>query len=120
MEDLDYVLKIASALFEKKALDIVALKVSHLTVLCDYMVIASGRTANQVSALADAVDNLMSEAGLRLRRSEGQNEGRWVVLDYGHILVHVFHREERAFYGLERLWNDGTNQLDLPFDQGAD
>ena len=120
MQDQEYVLKIANALFEKKAMDIVVLKVSHLTVLCDYMVIASGRTANQVTALADAVDDLMADEGLRLRRSEGQHEGRWAVLDYGHILVHLFHREERAYYGLERLWNDGTNQLDLPFDQTSD
>ena len=98
MQDQEYVLKIASALFEKKAMDIVVLRVSHLTVLCDYM----------------------AGDGLRLRRSEGQSEGRWAVLDYGHILVHLFHREERAYYGLERLWNDGTNQLELPFDQTAD
>ncbi len=117
MEDREYAVRIAETLFEKKALDIIVLKVTHLTVLCDYMVIASGRTANQVSALADTVDELMAGEGLLLRRSEGQREGRWAVLDYGHILVHLFHREERAYYGLERLWNDGTNQLDLPFDQ---
>ena len=56
-------------------------------------------------------------AGVPLRRSEGTREGRWVVLDYGHILIHLFHRDERAYYHLDRLWNDGTNQLELPFDQ---
>ena len=93
---------------------------SHLTVLCDYMLIASGRTAAQVAALADAADEMMAASGVTLRRSEGAQEGRWAVLDYGHILVHLFHRDERTYYGLERLWKDGTNELDLPFDQSAE
>ena len=117
MEEQELILRIAQLLYEKKATDIVVLKVGHLTVLCDYLVIATGRTANQVTALADAVDDLMAERGFRLRRSEGRNEGRWVVLDYGHLMVHLFHRDERAYYGLDRLWNDGSNMLDLPFDQ---
>ena len=117
MQDQETVLRLAQLLYDRKAQDIAALNVSRLTVLCDYMVIASGRTANQVTALADAVDDLAAEHGLRLRRSEGRREGRWVILDYGHIIVHLFHRDERAFYGLDRLWNDGTNALDLPFDQ---
>lgn len=117
MPEQETALRIARLLYDRKSLDIVALKVSHLTVLCDYMVIASGRTDNQVSSLADAVDELMAKEGFELRRSEGRREGRWVVLDYGHIIVHLFRREERAFYGLDRLWSDGTNALELPFDQ---
>ena len=117
MQDQELVLNLASFLYEKKAQDIVVLRVSHLTVLCDYLVIASGRTASQVSSLADLVDEFMAKAALPLRRTEGQREGRWVVLDYGSIMVHLFHREERAYYGLDRLWSDGTNALDLPFDQ---
>ena len=117
MKDHELVLKLASHLFEKKAQDIVVLSVSHLTVLCDYLVIAGGKTANQVSALVDYVDEWMLQQGHQLRRSEGTREGRWAVLDYGSIMVHLFHRDERAYYGLDRLWNDGTNALDLPFDQ---
>lgn len=117
MQDQETVLRLARLLYDRKAQDIVALSVSHLTVLCDHMVIASGRTDNQVSSLADAVDEMMAKEGLNLRRSEGRRDGRWVILDYGHIIVHLFHRDERAFYGLDRLWNDGTNALDLPFDQ---
>ncbi len=117
MQDQETALQIARLLYDRKSQDIVALKVSHLTVLCDYMVIASGRTDNQVSSLADAVDELMAKEGFALRRSEGRREGRWVILDYGHIIVHLFRRDERAFYGLDRLWSDGTNALDLPFDQ---
>lgn len=117
MQDQETVLQLARLLYDRKSQDIVVLNVSHLTVLCDYMVIASGRTDNQVSALADLVDEMMAKEGFRLRRSEGRREGRWVILDYGHIIIHLFHREERVFYGLDRLWNDGTNALSLPFDQ---
>ncbi len=117
MQDQDLVIRLSRLLYDKKALDIVALRVDHLTVLCDYMVIASGRTASQVIALTDSVDEMMAAEGCSLRRSEGQREGRWAVLDYGHVMVHLFHRDERAFYGLDRLWNDGSNSLDLPFDQ---
>ena len=119
MQENETVLRLARLLYDRKAQDIAVLNVSHLTVLCDYMVIASGRTDNQVSSLADAADELMAKEGLDLRRSEGRREGRWVILDYGHVIVHLFHREQRAFYGLDRLWNDGTNALDLPFDQTA-
>ena len=120
MENQNQAVRLAQLLFDRKARDIVVLKVDHLTVLCDYMVIASGRNTNQVIALADAVDDLMAESGIPLRRSEGQRDGRWAVLDYGHMMVHLFHRDERAFYGLDRLWNDGTNALDLPFDQTSE
>lgn len=117
MHDQETVLRLARLLYERKAQDIVVLNVSHLTALCDYMVIASGRTDNQVTSLSDAVDELMAQSGFALRRSEGRREGRWIILDYSHLIVHLFHRDERAFYGLDRLWNDGTNAMDLPFDQ---
>ena len=117
MQEKEIVLRLAQLLYDRKAQDIVALNVSHLTVLCDHMVIASGRTDNQVSSLSDAVDEMMAKAGVALRRSEGRREGRWVILDYGHLIVHLFHRDERAFYGLDRLWKDGTNAMALPFDQ---
>lgn len=117
MQDQETIINIARLLYDRKAQDITALKVSHLTVLCDYMVIASGRNDNQVSSMADAVDELMAKEGICLRRSEGRREGRWVILDYGHVIVHIFHRDERTFYGLDRLWSDGTNALDLPFNQ---
>ncbi|MBR3494610.1 MAG: ribosome silencing factor [Clostridia bacterium] len=116
MENNVLVQKMAKILWDRKASDILVLDVRGLTVLCDYMVIASGRNANQVKALADDVDELMAEEGAVLRRSEGTQEGRWVVLDYATILVHIFHQEERAYYNLERLWDDGTNHVELEFD----
>ena len=115
MNDMELTLEIARTLDDKRALDLVALDVRHLTVICDYMVIASGRNANNVHAMADAVDDRMAELGLELRRCEGQNEARWVVMDFGRILVHIFNQEERRYYHLERLWDDGTNRLELPF-----
>ena len=120
MQDQAFVQEIARVLYDKKAYDIVALDVSALTVITDYMVIASGRSANQVKALADEVDERMAEAGLALRRCEGQSEGRWIIMDYGPILVQLFHREEREFYNLERLWSDGSNRMELPFEQNDD
>lgn len=120
MTDQELVLRIAQKLYERKGSDIAVLKVGHLTVLCDWMIIVSGRTVAQVSAMADDVDELMAAEGLPLRRSEGKNDGRWAVLDYGHIMVHLFHRDERTYYNLDRLWNDGTNVLELPFDQSSD
>lgn len=117
MIEKEQVLQLASLLYDRKAMEIKALDVSRLTVLCDWLLIASGRNVNQVTSLADTVDEWMDQKGTVLRRSEGRREGRWIVLDYGDLIVHLFHRDERSFYGLDRLWNDGTNDLDLPFDQ---
>ena len=117
MQDIALTQEIAQTLYKNKANHILALDVRELTVITDYMVIASGRSAQQVKALADDVDERMAELGLNLRRIEGANEGRWIILDYGHIMVHLFHPEERQFYNLERLWEDGSNRLVLPFDQ---
>lgn len=107
--------KIARILYDKKALDITVLHVGHLTVITDYMVIASGRSSLQVKALADDVDEALAMEGITLRAREGTGEGRWIVLDYGTVLVHIFHPEDRQFYHLERLWEDGQNRIALPF-----
>lgn len=112
--------KIASVLYEKKAQDIVALDVSGMTVITDGMVIASGRSALQVKTLADEVEDRLSEGGISPLRKEGQQEGRWVVLDYGSVLVHIFHTQEREFYQLERLWENGENRIPLPFEAEED
>ena len=115
-----YVETIADALYQKKAHNIVALDVSEMTVITDAMVIASGRSALQVKTLADEVEERMSEAGVEPRRKEGQQDGRWVVLDYGDVLVHVFHMEEREFYRLDQLWDNGANRIALPFESQED
>ena len=105
--------QIAKTLDDKKAVDIIALDVSHLTVITDYMVIASGRSVLQTRSLADDLDDKMAELDIPLRTREGYQEGRWIVMDYGTVLVHIFHPESREYYHLERLWADGTNTIDL-------
>ena len=92
MENSSLALRIARILYDKKAQDITVLNVAHLTVITDYMVIASGRSALQVKALADDVDDALAMEGVTLRAREGQGEGRWIVLDYGTVLVHIFHQ----------------------------
>ena len=108
--------KIAGILYEKKAQNIVALDVSGMTVITDCMLIASGRSALQVKALADEVEDRLSELGIEPARKEGQQEGRWIVLDYGSVLVHICHAEEREFYRLDKLWEADQNRIALPFD----
>lgn len=103
-------LNICKFLSEKKAYGIVYIDVESKTSLCDYFIICSGRSATQVKALAENVDEKMEkEHGLTPRRKEGVREGRWAVLDYEDVIVHIFNDEERDFYRLERLWEDGKN-----------
>lgn len=101
---------ICDVLSEKKARDIVYIDVESKTSLCDYFVICSGRSSTQVKALAENLSlKLKREYNLEYRRGEGLREGRWAVLDYGDVIVHIFNDEERDFYRLERLWEDGKN-----------
>ena len=116
MEQEMLVKTIAKVLDDKKAIDIRALRVGHLTVITDYMLIASGRNILQTKALAEDVEDKMAELGVPLRSREGQQEGRWIVLDYGTVLVHIFHPETREYYHLEKLWSDGENEVDLGLD----
>lgn len=108
--------KIARILYKKKAEDILVLDVSGMTVITEFMVIASGRNFLQTKALADDVDDALAEEGIALRAREGKDEGKWIVLDYGSVLVHLFHPEDREFYHLERLWDDGKNRIEMNFE----
>ncbi|MEG2208716.1 MAG: ribosome silencing factor, partial [Clostridia bacterium] len=71
----------------------------------------------QVKALADEVEDQLSALGIEPTRKEGQQEGRWIVLDYGAVLVHIFHTEEREFYRLDKLWEREQNRIPMPFDE---
>ncbi len=103
-------LAICKYLSEKKAYSIVYIDVESKTSLCDYFVICSGRSSTQVKSLAENLDEkLEKEFSLTPRRREGVREGRWAVLDYEDVIVHIFNDEERDFYHLERLWENGTN-----------
>ncbi len=110
MESYQIAKAAAKILSDKKAQDIVILNVSEQTVVCSYFVIGSGRSTTQVRALCDNVEELMKkDHGLTPARTEGLREGRWGVLDYGDVVVHVFNEESRLFYYLERLWDSGKN-----------
>ncbi len=112
-------LAIGNILFEKGAKDIQILRVDHLTTIADYFVIASGRNAQAVRALAEDVEDKLTEKGIEPRRREGMNESRWVVLDFASVIVHVFHPEEREYYNIERLWLDGTNLVEFKPEERA-
>ena len=103
----------AKALDEKKGQEISALEITDLTTLADYFVIATGTSNTQINALCGAVEKALKEqAGEQPLRREGYRDGTWVLLDYGCVCIHVFSREAREFYDLERLWHDGK-PLDL-------
>ncbi len=104
------VLEICKALADKRGKDIVSLYVREKTDLCDYFVVASGSNAPQIRAMGERVEELVEkELGLVPTRTEGVRDGRWAVVDYGDVIVHIFNDETRLFYHLERLWTDGGN-----------
>ena len=105
------VLGVCEILYNKKAIDIVAIHVADKTIIADWFIICSGRATQQVKALADEVDHKATELGLTLRRSEGYGEGKWIVLDYADILVHLFFPEERKFFNMERLWDENDSAI---------
>ena len=105
----------AHAADSKQAEDLVALDVSEPLPLTDIFLLASGRNERNVLAVAAEVEDKLNEAGVKTLRREGRAEGRWVLLDFGDLVVHVFHEEDRMYYSLERLWKDcPTVPLDLP------
>jgi len=111
MENKALALKMAEILDQKGALDIQVLEVTHLTTVTDYFIIASGRNVMSVRSLSEDLEDKLAEEDILPRRKEGMHESRWIVLDYASVIVHIFHPEERQYYNIERLWQDGTNQV---------
>lgn len=103
----------AHAAADKKASGIVLLDVSEQLIITDIFLIASAPNERQVGAIVDAIEEKLAAAGHKPVRREGTREGRWVLLDYIDVVVHVQHDEERTFYGLERLWKD-CPKLEVP------
>ncbi|MBQ5927182.1 MAG: ribosome silencing factor [Clostridia bacterium] len=98
------------ALADKRGRDIVTIFVRDKTVLCDYFVLASGSSASQIKAMGENVEEQISKQfEIDPTRTEGVRDGRWAVIDYGDVIVHIFNDETRLFYHLERLWADGGN-----------
>lgn len=101
---------IVKALDSKRAEDIQVIGVGELTILGDYFVIANGTSTTHTRTLADEVEYKLSEEGIEPIRREGRGNGSsWIVLDYGDVIVHVFYKEARDFYKLERMWADGEH-----------
>lgn len=96
----------ADAAVAKGGEDLVALNVSEPLPLVDIFLIVTGNSERNVAAIADEIEDKLLEAGHKRVRREGRTEARWVLLDFGDLVVHVFHGEERVYYGLERLWKD--------------
>jgi ribosome-associated protein len=96
----------AEAALEKKADDVVMVDLRGKSTYADFLVICSGTNDRQLEAVADSVEKSLREAGQHLIGAEGGRGGRWVLLDFGDVVVHVFHQEERAYYDLEGLWSD--------------
>lgn len=112
---IDLAIAAARAASDRKAQEIIALDVSSQLVLTDVFVIASGTNERQVGAIVDAVEEALFKLGAKAARREGKAQGRWVLIDFGDIVVHVQHAEDRVYYALERLWKD-CPVIDLPPD----
>lgn len=101
--------KLANVLVEKKASDVVCLDISEKTVIADAFIIASGRSNVQVKALCDEVYDFCKKNEITIDPMEGYTAARWVIIDLKDVVVHIFHKEDREFYNLERLWSDADN-----------
>ena len=99
--------EIVSVLEEKKGEEITILDIRQISVIADYFIIVSAENPRQLDSLSDAVQDKMEKLGFRLRRVEGVPESGWLLLDYNDVIVHVFHKEQRQYYDLERIWSDG-------------
>lgn len=109
--------KLAHVLDDRKGVDIILLDIEKYSIVADGFLVVSGRNIPQVKALADALDEKMGEEGIFCRKTEGYATARWIIKDFGDILVHIFHKEDRAFYNLERLWNHGDNYHPYNFEE---
>ena len=112
LEQKQMIETVIKALDSKRAEDIRLIGIKDLTIVADYFVIANGTSSTQTKALADEVEFQLKQKGIEPTRTEGYQGANWIVLDYGDIVVHVFYKETRDFYNLERLWQDGE-QIDI-------
>ncbi|MBC7326232.1 MAG: ribosome silencing factor [Moorella sp. (in: Bacteria)] len=96
----------ARAIVEKKGLDPVIMDLQGITLIADYFVVASGSSTVHVQAIASRVEEVLEGVGVKLLHREGWDAARWILLDYGAVVVHIFREEDRRFYDLERLWRD--------------
>lgn len=103
----EFVKNIYNALSDKKGENIVIIDISQISPISDYMVIVNGNNINQLNALSDAVLETAGKLKVKLLSKEGFNRASWVLMDYGDVIVHIFSKEDRFYYDLERIWRDG-------------
>jgi ribosome-associated protein len=108
LESNEFAKKIEGILDEKKAKDISTISIKEISILADYFVICSGTSIPHIKSLADEVEDRMEKENIMLLHKEGYNSARWILMDYGSVVIHIFHEEDRDFYNLERLWADGV------------
>jgi ribosome-associated protein len=106
LKSKELALKAATSALEKKAVDLLVLEVVGLTVIADYFLICSGENTTQVKAIAEFIEQEFSKKGIRPLGVEGLDYSHWVLIDYGDLIVHIFERETREYYGLDKLWMD--------------
>lgn len=106
MEAIEVVKIAQEALEDKMAEDVKALDLRGISNITDYFIIASGNNVNHLRAMADEVEQKLFKAGVKLHHSEGYTVATWILLDFGNVLVHLFNKEQREFYGLDHLWSD--------------
>ena len=106
METFEILKIAANALNEKKGHEICAIKIADLTVLTEYFLICTANSSTQVRALCDEVEEKLEECGVKPHHIEGKTTG-WIVLDYASVIIHIFSRDQREFYGLDKMWSDG-------------
>jgi ribosome-associated protein len=119
VEENEKMALILEALDAKKALDVVTLEVSRQTQMMDFLVVCTGTSNIHIRSLADGVIETMKEHGYKGVRAEGYNEARWVLLDYGDVVLHIFGEDDREFYRLEEFWK-GAARIDLPAEPEPD
>lgn len=96
-----------SAMEEKKGEDIRIIDIQNVSVIADYFIIANGNNRSQIQAMADELVETLGKAGVACRQTEGYQTANWILLDFGDVIVHIFDKENRLFYNLERIWRDG-------------
>lgn len=108
METKEIALMAVNALEDKKAEDIRIIDISKISTIADYFIIADGSNKSQIQAMADNVSEILARAGVTVRQIEGYQNANWILMDFQDIIIHIFDRENRLFYDLERIWRDGV------------
>ena len=109
MTSAEYCKIAVNALEDKKAEDVKVIDIREISPIADFFIIADGMNQNQIQAMRDAVDEALYKADLKVRQVEGNQSSTWILMDYNDIIIHIFSKEDRLFYDLERIWKDGKD-----------